>query len=167
MVHKTSLHLHLRVLHPEIHVPRVNLQRTLPHAAGAAVVILRHLPLRILDPHPIVPTTNSPDVVLELFSLRLAILGELLWVRQLERRRFEGGLDQCLGLPHELLDRDLRPRRGLILDRHGFVLVRRHGATPRLQVEQRSCWIQTSANAPVPSLGLNTAWRDRETPYGI
>ena len=126
VVHKSPFHLHLCVSDPEIHVPTVHLERPLPDGPGPTKVVLRRLPGRVLEPDPGVPSPHTPNVVLKLLPLGLAVLGQLLWVGQLDLRRLEGRLDQRLCLPHDLLHRDLRGRRGLVLDRD-WLCVRHRG----------------------------------------
>ncbi|KAG4921555.1 hypothetical protein JHK84_050425 [Glycine max] len=60
VVYELVLHLHLSVFEPQGVVLVIHLQRSLPDGTRAFEVLLRFLPLRVLDPDADVPS-NAAD----------------------------------------------------------------------------------------------------------
>jgi hypothetical protein len=96
-----------------------DLESSYPNRAHAIEVLLRLLPLRVLNPNADVPS-HPTDEFLELIALVEAVVGELACVCDFLLRKANLSLLAFKCLLEDLLSGDLDRRQSLILDPHGF-----------------------------------------------
>jgi len=98
VVHEFVLHLHLQIFQPQADILVLYVERALEDRAGPAKLLLRGLPLRVLDPGPYV-LALPPDFVLELLPLADLVHLQLVLIGNTLLRRLGVLLLAVHGLP--------------------------------------------------------------------
>ena len=116
VVYEFVLHLQLRVLQPESVVPVIHLECAFPHTPGSVEVLLRLLPLGVLNPDTDVPPHAAADEILELLALAEAIVGEFGRISDFMLRQPDFGFLALACFAEDLFGTDLYRSRGFVFD---------------------------------------------------